>query len=171
MNGDSDVGDLKLVTIMMVNKMAKPSSTSESCRQHISSLTFVTNIKVTKVNFSYGGGPPMVAPIVHENNIEIKNNTFIMFDVFMLNEKYGEPKQKLTKTQMNMHSTKIYPCLPYSSANYKIDRYHHNGYLFHLESNRKYIIMATCASSPKSTDECKFMIRAIGPKLELKHLD
>ena len=113
----------------------------------------------------------MVAPIVHENNIEIKNNTFIMFDVFMLNEKYGEPKQKLTKTQMSMHSTKIHPCLPYSSLNYKIDQYRHNGYLFHLESNRKYIIMATCASSPKSTDECKFMVRAIGPKLELKHLD
>ena len=46
MNGDSDVGDLKLVTIMMVNKMAKPSSTSESCRQHISSPTSVINIDV-----------------------------------------------------------------------------------------------------------------------------
>ena len=152
---------------MIVNKIAKPSSTSKSCRQHISSPTSVTNIDVTMVIFILS----KIAPMVHENNIENKNNTFIMFDVFMLNEKYGAPKQKLTKTQMYMHSTKIYPCLPYASSNYHIDRYRHNGYLFHLESNRKYIIMATCASSPQSTDECKFMIRAIGPKLELKHLD
>ena len=94
-----------------------------------------------------------------------------MFDLFMLDEKYGEPKRKLTKTQMTMHATKIYPCLPHASSNYHVDRYRHNGYLFHLESGQKYIIMATCASRLKSTDECKFMIRAIGPKLELKHLE
>jgi len=66
-----------------------------------------------------------------------------MFDVFMLSEKYGEPKRKLTGTQMTMNATKIHPSLPHTSLNYTIDGYRHNGYLFQLDSNRKYIIMAT----------------------------
>ena len=95
-----------------------------------------------------------------------------MFDVFMLDEKYGEPKRKLTETKITLHATKIYPTLPHTSTKYTADRYRHNGYLFQLDSNRKYIIMATCASSrSKSNEECKFMIRAIGPKLQMKHLD
>ena len=94
-----------------------------------------------------------------------------MFDVFMLDEKYGEPKRKLTETQITMSATKIYPSLPHTSTKYTIDGYRHNGYLFQLDSHRKYIIMATCASNPKSPEECKFMIRAIGPKLQMKHLD
>ena len=94
-----------------------------------------------------------------------------MFDVFMLDEKYGEPRRKLTETQMTMETTKIYSSLPHTSLKYTINSYRHNGYLFQLDSNRKYIIMATCASSSKSTEECKFMIRAIGPKLQMKHLD
>ena len=94
-----------------------------------------------------------------------------MFDVFMLDEKYGEPKRKLTKTQITINTTKINPSLPHTSRTYTIDKYCHNGYLFRLDSNRKYIIMANCASRLKSTQECKFMIRAIGPKLQMKHLD
>ena len=92
-----------------------------------------------------------------------------MFDVYMLNEKNGNPMRKLTKDQVTRH-TKIYPLLPHATR-YRIDRYRHNGYLFELDSNRQYIIMANCASRSKSTKECKFMIRAIGPKLEMKHLD
>ena len=51
-----------------------------------------------------------------------------------------------------MNATKIYPSLPHKSTKYTIDRYRHNGYLFQLDSNRKYIVMATCASSQKSSD-------------------
>ena len=61
----------------------------------------------------------------------------------------------------------LYPC----QKGYVIDYYRHNGYLFRLNTNRKYIIVATSASPEESTDECKFMVRTIGPRLQMKHLE
>ena len=87
----------------------------------------------------------------------------------MLPEKCDEPEEKLTKLQLRSLE-KIDPSLP-GQKGYLIDYYRHNGYLFRLETNRKYIIVATSASPEPSEDECKFMIRTIGPRLQMKHLE
>jgi len=92
-----------------------------------------------------------------------------MFNVYMLDEECDEPEEKLTKRQLR-NAEKIDPSLP-GQKGYVIDYYRHNGYLFRLNTNRKYIIVATSASPEESTDECKFMVRTIGPRLEMKHLD
>ena len=92
-----------------------------------------------------------------------------MFNVYMLDEECDEPEEKLTKRQLR-NAEKIDPALP-GQKGYVIDYYRHNGYLFRLETNRKYIIVATSASPEPSEDECKFMIRTIGPRLQMKHLE
>lgn len=94
-----------------------------------------------------------------------------MFNVYMLDEDYGEPIKELTQKKLSKHAEMVFPSLPNQRKKHKIDYYRHNGYLFSLKTNRKYIIMASCATRNPSTEKCKFMIRAIGPKLEMKHLD
>ena len=103
--------------------------------------------------------------------IFFKDEKFIMFDVYMLNEDFPEPKEELTAAEIHKHAEKVHPSLPHETKKHEINYYRHNGYLFHLKTNRKYIIMANCASRHKSTEECKFMIRAIGSRIEMKHLD
>ena len=89
----------------------------------------------------------------------------------MLDEDYGVPRRKLTRDEVTKHATRISPVLPHEKKPFQITYYRHNGYLFQLNTDRKYIIMTTCASKKRSTDECKFMVRTIGPKLEMKHLE
>ena len=51
-----------------------------------------------------------------------------------------------------------------------IDNYRHNGYLYELHPNHSYVILATTAKAVESNEECKFMIRAIGPRVRMKKL-
>lgn len=53
---------------------------------------------------------------------------------------------------------------------YIIDYYRHNGYLYNLEVNRRYVILATTATPQRCTKKVKFMMRTLGPKLSLSHL-
>ena len=62
-----------------------------------------------------------------------------MFNVYMLDEECDEPEEKLTKRQLR-NAEKIDPSLP-GQKGYVIDYYRHNGYLFRLNTNRKYIIV------------------------------
>ena len=87
----------------------------------------------------------------------------------MLDEECDEPQEKLTRRELRK-AERIDPSLP-GQKGPVIDYYRHNGYLFRLKTNRKYIIVATSASLEESTDECKFMVRTIGPRLKMKHLE
>lgn len=102
-------------------------------------------------------------------DVPLKVQRYLMFNVYMLDEECDEPEEKLTKRQLR-NAEKIDPSLP-GQKGYVIDYYRHNGYLFRLNTNRKYIIVATSASPEESTDECKFMVRTIGPRLQMKHLE
>ena len=42
--------------------------------------------------------------------------------------------------------------------------------MYELNANHKYVILATTAKSVETTEECKFMIRAIGPRVTMKEL-
>ena len=87
----------------------------------------------------------------------------------MLDEDSNEPNEKITTREL-LNAERIDPLLP-AQKGYRIDFYRHNGYIFHLKPNRKYIIVATSYWKEESTDECKFMVRTIGPKLQMKHLE
>ena len=92
-----------------------------------------------------------------------------MFNVYQLDEDADEPESKLTKRQLRK-ATKVDPSLP-ALKGYVIDYYRHNGYLYALEPKRKYVIVATSAKPVPSDEECKFMIRTIGPRITMKHLE
>ena len=93
----------------------------------------------------------------------------MMFNVYQLGEDADTPETKLTKRELR-NATKIDPSLP-AMKGYVIDYYRHNGYLYALEPGRKYVIVATTSKPVESDEECKFMIRTIGPRITMKHLE
>ena len=95
----------------------------------------------------------------------------LYFNVYQLDQNADKPKIKLTEQELR-NATRMNPSLPTYLKNIPIcsEYYWHNGYLFSLEPGRKYIITATTSSSV-SDKECKFMIRTIGPKITMKHLE
>ena len=95
----------------------------------------------------------------------------LYFNVYQLDQNADKPKIKLTEQELR-NATRMNPSLPTYLKNRPIyyEHYWHNGYLFSLESGRKYVITAT-TSSDVSDKECKFMIRTIGSKITMKHLD
>ena len=96
--------------------------------------------------------------------------------MYQLDENADKPKTKLTEQELR-NATRMNPSLPVHLKNKNPENNHnyweyywHNGYLFSLEPGRKYVITAS-TSSDVSKKECKFMIRTIGPKITMKHLD
>lgn len=98
----------------------------------------------------------------------LKEKRFLMFNLYEANEDTPE-EGKLTKRDIRKLE-KIEPSLP-NQKGYVIDYYRHNGYLFNLEAPKRYIICATTATPESSDQPCKFMIRTIGPRLALEHLE
>ena len=101
--------------------------------------------------------------------LKFKEQRYLMFNVYQLGEDADTPETKLTKRELR-NATKIDPSLP-AMKGYVIDYYRHNGYLFALEPGRKYVIVATTSKPVESDEECKFMIRTIGPRITMKHLE
>ena len=61
--------------------------------------------------------------------------------------------------------------LPGGQDGYVIDYYRHNGFMFSLDAPKRYIIVGTTATPEASEEPCKFMIRTVGPEMELSHLE
>ena len=101
--------------------------------------------------------------------LKFKEQRYLMFNVYQLGEDADTPETKLTKRELR-NATKIDPSLP-AMKGYVIDYYRHNGYLYALEPGRKYVIVATTSKPVESDEECKFMIRTIGPRITMKHLE
>lgn len=98
----------------------------------------------------------------------LKEKRFLMFNIYQLDDD-APTGQKMTKRELR-DAKKIDPSLP-KQEGYVIDYYRHNGYLFNLEANKRYILVGTTAEAEPTGKPCKFMVRTIGPRLSLSHLE
>jgi len=68
-------------------------------------------------------------------------------------------------------STHVEPVLPLKKG-FQIDYYRHNGFIYHLEPNRRYVLVISAAPKKTQTtdkDGTEFMLRAIGDDLIIQH--
>jgi len=98
---------------------------------------------------------------------KLKETRFSMLNLYEIPDEI-EQGQKMTERQI-YDSTKVEPSLPHQKG-YVSASYCHNGYLFNLRADRRYMVVATTATPERSGEPCKFMIRTIGPRLSLKHV-